>query len=244
MTRTISALFDTYADAAAAVDDLETMGVPSSDISIVGHGHDGPAQGKPEIIARDAGAGVGIGATLGGIGGLLAGLGMIAIPGIGPVLAAGGLASMITGAVGGAVVGGAAGGLVGALTDAGVPEDEAHLYAEGVRRGGTLVTAKVNDGDDEADQILHRRATDIRARGVDYQAGGWSRFQPEYPELTADELLAERQRRAPPGEPRSFATPSSAAADIADGREPREREASERETPDSGPGYVPPPIAD
>ena len=89
--------------------------------------------------------GAGIGAAVGGIGGLLAGLGLIAIPGIGPVVAAGWLAATAAGAAGGALVGAAAGGLVGALTQAGVPENDAHVYAEGIRRGGTLVTAKVDE---------------------------------------------------------------------------------------------------
>jgi hypothetical protein len=68
----------------------------------------------------------------------LTGLGIMAIPGVGPVVAAGWLAAT-------AAVGGAAGGLIGALTDSAVPEEDAHVYAEGVRRGGALVTAKVDD---------------------------------------------------------------------------------------------------
>jgi hypothetical protein len=67
----------------------------------------------------------------------------MAIPGVGPVVAAGWLAATTLGAVTGAVACGAAGGLIGALTDSGVPEEHAHVYAEGVRRGGTLVTARL-----------------------------------------------------------------------------------------------------
>ena len=73
------------------------------------------------------------------LAGLLAGLGMLAISGLGPVVAAGWLVS--TAAL--AVTGGAAGGLIGSLTQHGVDEDEDNAYAEGVRRGGTLVTARV-----------------------------------------------------------------------------------------------------
>ena len=72
-----------------------------------------------------------------------AGLGLLAISGLGPVVAAGWLASMALGATAGA----ATGGIVGALTQAGVSEEEAPLYAEGVRRGGTLVSARVPEAE-------------------------------------------------------------------------------------------------
>lgn len=77
--------------------------------------------------------------------GLLTGLELMAILGVGPVVAAGWLAATAAGAVAGAVAGGAAGGLIGALTDSGVDEEDAHVFAKGVRRGGTFVTARVDD---------------------------------------------------------------------------------------------------
>jgi hypothetical protein len=86
---------------------------------------------------------VGIGGALGGGAGLLAGLGLLAIPGLGPVVAAGWLASTAVGAAAGA----AAGGIVGALVDAGVDREHAEVYSEAVRRGGTMVTARVRDDD-------------------------------------------------------------------------------------------------
>lgn len=236
MSKTISALFDTYADAAAAVDDLETMGVPSSDISIVGHGADAGA--KPKAVARDAEAGAGLGAAVGGFGGLLAGLGIIAIPGVGPAVAAGWLAATLTGAIAGAFAGGAAGGLVGALTEAGVPEADAHVYAEGVRRGGTLVTAKVDDKDGEAEAALQRRAADARGRGEGWRTAGWPGFDPDRPALTGDELARER-RGSVSGEGRSFAGQPGAAADVSDDRAALERA---EDLADQRP--VPPPIAD
>lgn len=73
----------------------------------------------------------------------MAGIGLLAISGLGPVVAAGWLASMAVGAAAGA----ATGGIVGALTEAGLSREDASRYAEGVRRGGTLVTAKVPDQD-------------------------------------------------------------------------------------------------
>ena len=81
-------------------------------------------------------------------GARVAGLGALAIPGVGPVVAAGWLVATVTGAG----LGAAAGGLLGALTGAGLSEAEAEAYAEGVRRGGTLVSARVEE--DRADRAL------------------------------------------------------------------------------------------
>src|SRR3982750_5011485 len=148
---TISRLYDTYSDAERAVSRLEAAGVPHSDISIVANNSDnwyGSSTGKVDRDrdgvddrAEGAGTGAGIGAGLGSAAGLLAGLGFVGLPGLGPVVAAGWLASTAVGAVAGA----AAGGIVGALVDAGVSREHADVYSESIRRGGTLVTARVTD---------------------------------------------------------------------------------------------------
>ncbi|RWC26016.1 MAG: hypothetical protein EOS27_26455, partial [Mesorhizobium sp.] len=142
----------------------------------------------------------GLGAVIGGAGGLLTGLGLMAIPGVGPVVAAGWLAATAAGAVGGAVVGGAAGGIVGALTDSGVPERDAHVYAEGVRRGGTLVTAKVNDElVDEAERILRQtNSVNLEERRGVYEAGGWTRFDADADPYGDIEAERDRIRNATP----------------------------------------------
>ncbi len=198
--QTVTGLFDDYNDAQIAVQQLEAAGIPHRDISLVGnnakgeHNHLGAARANE--AGEDAGKGAGIGATLGGIGGLLAGLGLLAIPGLGPVVAAGWLASTVVGAGVGAVVGGAAGGLVGALTHAGVPEEDANAYAEGVRRGGTLVTAKVDDAlAPTANSLLTGgRAVNLQGRRQAYVTEGWTRFDEKAPPYTSDQILAERQR--------------------------------------------------
>ncbi|MGE0223896.1 MAG: PRC-barrel domain-containing protein, partial [Acetobacteraceae bacterium] len=120
------------------------------------------------------------GAVLGGGAGLLAGLGALAIPGLGPVVAAGWLIATITGAGAGAAVGAAAGGIIGSLTDAGVSEREANVYAEGVRRGGTLVTVRTDDDHAvEVKKIMDsRQSVDWQTREQEYRAGGWERFDP------------------------------------------------------------------
>ena len=139
--------------------------------------------------AEGAAAGAGIGATLGGAAGLLAGLGLLAIPGLGPVVAAGWLAS--TAAV--AAAGGATGGIIGALSQSGIGEDDAHVYAEGVRRGGTLVTARIPDADRARfETILNRSAVNVRDRGVAYRKAGWKGFDPSAKAYTPDEVRKER----------------------------------------------------
>lgn len=176
MTRTITAMFDDYDRATDAVSRLKTLGIPESDISIVGRSATGSDTAgystSSTTDADDTGSGTAKGATtgaiLGGGAGLLAGIGTLAIPGIGPVVAAGWLVSTLAGAV----AGGAAGGIIGALTDAGMSEEEAHTYAEGIRRGGTIVTARVDDG-------LYDRARDIlQANGtvnMDERTEAWRR---------------------------------------------------------------------
>ena len=199
MTATISRLYDSYADAQRAVTILEAAGVPHSDLSIVANNSDN-WYGADTKVDRDrdgtddraegAATGAGIGAGLGGAAGLLAGLGLLAIPGLGPVVAAGWLASTALGATAGA----ATGGIVGALTQSGVSEEEAPLYAEGVRRGGTLVSARVPDADRARfEALLSQSAVDIRQRSSAWQKAGWKSFDPSAKPYTADDVRKERQ---------------------------------------------------
>ncbi|TIT08947.1 MAG: hypothetical protein E5W74_21600 [Mesorhizobium sp.] len=195
--QTITALFDDYDDAADAVGALESTGVPSSDISIMANNARGWHRNTQSPAAEDAASGAGIGAVVGGAGGLATGLGAMAIPGVGPVVAAGWLAATAAGAVAGAIVGGAAGGIIGSLTDAGVPEQDAHVYAEGVRRGGTLVTARVEDDlASEAREVLRSSApVNIADRRSEYQADGWTAFDPAAGDYSADDVEREAARR-------------------------------------------------
>ena len=175
--RTIARLFDTYEDAAHAVRDLEAAGVPHGDISIVANNASDrvlAAQEKPGNEALPgAEIGAGVGALAGGGAGVLAGLGLLAIPGVGPVVAAGWLVALAVGAAGGA----AAGGLLGGLVGAGVSSEHAEVFVEGVRRGGTLVTVRVNDDlVPGVDAILDRNAVDPVSRRAEYAASGWSSY--------------------------------------------------------------------
>ncbi|WP_077966424.1 general stress protein [Ensifer adhaerens] len=195
--KTVTGLFDDYGDARAAVSALEDRGVPSKDISIVSNNvGDRYASANESDAAEGAGTGAGLGAAVGGIGGLLTGLGVMAIPGVGPVVAAGWLAATAAGAAAGAVAGGAAGGLIGAMTDSGVPEAHAHVYAEGVRRGGAVVTARVDESLYADAQAVLRRGSwvDPEQRRASYVEQGWTRFDEGLDPYTPEEIEKERLR--------------------------------------------------
>lgn len=162
MMVTLSRLFPDHAHAQAVVNELMAAGLPEDDIGIIAPSHalsrpmkNADMENTTDVIDRDrdgrddrgemVNKSAGIGAALGGAAGLLAGLSAFVLPGIGAVVAAGWLAS----ALAGAVAGGAAGGVVGALIEAGVSENDAAGYADGVKRGGTLVTIRVM-GEDRA----------------------------------------------------------------------------------------------
>jgi hypothetical protein len=190
--QTVTGLFDNYDYARAVVHALEDAGISASNITIISR--DG---GMGETYAAEGAAtGAGVGAVVGGAGGLLAGLGILAIPGVGPVVAAGWLVATAAGAAAGAVAGGAAGGIIGSLTDAGVDEDDAHVYVEGIRRGGALVSVRVED--DQAGiarAIINENSpVDLDARRAMYSEEGWKRFDETSPEFTDEEVARERQR--------------------------------------------------
>jgi hypothetical protein len=204
MTVTITRLYNDYSSASRAVSDLEAAGVPAKDISLVASNADNwysktsnPHADKTMTAAHadhpapGAGTGAGVGTAVGGTVGLLAGLGLLAIPGVGPVVAAGWLVATAVGAVAGA----ATGGLIGGLTGAGVSEGDAHVYAEGVRRGGSLVTARVSDSDKlRFEAILDRHAAvNVRDRGQAYRAAGWKTFDEKALAYTPDQVKQERE---------------------------------------------------
>ncbi len=154
--RMIAHSYDSYDHAVRVVQALERAGVPHDDISLVSGDKDRTVAttvsgDNAENAGTGAGTGASIGTVLGGGAGLLAGLGMLAIPGVGPVVAAGWLIATVAGAG----VGAAAGGLLGSLTGAGVDEADAKAYTEHVGRGGTLVTVRASDAmASEAEYIL------------------------------------------------------------------------------------------
>lgn len=203
MTKTLTRVFDDYTSADAAVQDLKAAGLGDSHIAIVASNadgwhkpgsttvdpkHDKDRDGKDDR-SEGAAAGGGMGAIAGGAAGVAAGLGMLAIPGIGPVVAMGWLASLAAGAV----AGGAAGGLIGALVQSGTSKENAELYAEAVRRGGAIVTAKVPDDEEtKYAAILDSLAVDMTERANLYRSQGWSGYDPSAPAYDVEEIRRQR----------------------------------------------------
>jgi hypothetical protein len=180
MKVTIIRLYDDHNDAANAVRELQRTGVPECDIGIL----------TRDNRASGAAMGAEIGATVGALAGLLTGLGLIAIPGIGPVLATGWLAATAAGAA----AGGLAGGALGVLSEAGVSEEEAHAFAEGLRRGATLVTARVPDAErSRCEAILDRAAVNVQVRVAAYREAGWKSHDSNAPPYTLEEIQQERE---------------------------------------------------
>ncbi len=179
MTQTITAIFDSYDAATLAVARVRGEGISERDISVLSNDTTIDtsrfSEYRPDVDREEDGSGAasgaGLGAAAGGAVGLLAGLGLLAIPGLGPVVAAGWLAATFVGAG----AGGAAGGLVGAMVGAGMSDDDAHAYAEGLRRGSTVVTVRAPEASAaRIRQILHEGSYDISERSRTWRDDGWT----------------------------------------------------------------------
>jgi hypothetical protein len=196
MAKTVVGLYDSYADAQLAVQDLLNDGFDRKNISLVANDvvrHPSALLTEAtQPVDADVVQGAGTGALAGGIAGLIVGLSAMLVPGIGPILIVGPLAGILIGASLGLVVG----GLVGALIDVGVPQQEAEYYSEAVRRGGTLVTVQAADMDgDRAMDILNRHnAIDVEMRVALWRQGGWTAYNPKAEPYTAQEIASERSR--------------------------------------------------
>jgi hypothetical protein len=201
---TIVALYDRYESASQAVNAIIAAGASREKISLLANNLNGdhpplttnPSFAREELDTKDqaqpgvvTGAEFGIG--VGGILGVLLGTGAIVIPGIGPLIAAGALATIAASAAAGGVVGGG----IGLLTDHGISNADSHLYAEGLKRGGTLVTVVADEGQLDAFREIFKThgAVDIEKRGATWAAEGWVSFDPELPHPTPEELETHRR---------------------------------------------------
>lgn len=179
MAKTVIGLMDNLGDAQAVVRELVESGIARDDIGFMANQkHQLP--GTADLNESEGSgtlAGAGTGAALGGMAGLALALAPLAIPGLGPILAAGPIAAALAGAGLGAL----AGGLIGSLTNLGVPEEEAHYYAEAVRRGGIVITVATDKAAQArvAVAIMRRHgAVDIDQRATEWKKQGWKgRFE-------------------------------------------------------------------
>jgi hypothetical protein len=199
--RTVVGVFRSLDDAQYAFDALQREGFSKDEISFIANKAGTEALAERQRAPVSAGATVdtgaevaadaGIGAAIGGLGGLLLGFAALAVPGVGPVIAAG----PIIAALGGAGIGAAAGGLIGALTENGIPEDEARYYAEGVRRGDILITVQASgDRADLAASTLDRHhAINIDDRVSSWKKRGWTSHDTNAAPLSEAELRRERE---------------------------------------------------
>jgi hypothetical protein len=167
MAKSVFAIVDSDDRARRIVEDLRTAGFSANDVSVLLPDKEGTrdfAHEQHTKAPEGAAAGAGTGGVLGGVLGWLAGIGTLAIPGVGPFIAAG----PIMAALGGAAVGAAAGGLTGALVGMGIPEYEAKRYEGRIRGGNILISVHADDRDEvsRAKEIFERHgAEDIAYTG-------------------------------------------------------------------------------
>jgi hypothetical protein len=160
-------IFHTGKQAERSVDDLLAAGFSNNDISVLLPDNESTrvfAHEKNTKAPEGTTAGVTAGGAIGGTLGLLAGFGALAIPGIGPIVAAG----PIMGALAGLGVGGAVGGLIGALVGMGIPEYEAKRYEGRIKEGGVLLSVHCNTPERTTrakDVLKHTGAQDISSTG-------------------------------------------------------------------------------
>jgi hypothetical protein len=174
-------MYESLSIARHVVDDLVRAGFGRENISLVAADSErayspyvdraGDSVIREVSDGSEVAEGAGIGALIGGLGGLLVGLGALAIPGIGPVIAAGPIVAAITGAGLGAVTG----GMVGALIDLGIPDTQAQLYAEGVRRGYNMVAVHTPESRADQARLIMDRAGLVN---LEQHASEWRSGEP------------------------------------------------------------------
>lgn len=187
MKRSVFGIVKNRGDAEMAIDRLKSAGFASNDISILFPDETQPVTGETEATKAPEGATTGgtTGFVVGGVLGWLAGIGSLAIPGIGPFIAAG----PILGALSGAAVGAAVGGIAGALIGMGIPEHEAKHYEKRVKEGNVLISIHAKDEEEAKrakDTLDDLHAEDIATSG-----------EVEWPHETARQHHEATTRRPP-----------------------------------------------
>jgi hypothetical protein len=218
-------LYDSYVDANRIILALQAVGVPPSETTVISNNSDrwysaakdtvlpfqkavarskaqgeteakteAKTKGKTESMSEGKAEGAALGAAIGATAATAASLvTMLALPGVGAVVGVGWLAALL----GSMAVGGVTGGLLGALTNAGVSEEDAQVFVEGVRRGGTLVAARVHQAElPRITALMNQSAVKLEERCDLYRKSGWQSFDPSAVPYTADQVRSERALHA------------------------------------------------
>lgn len=171
-------MFENTRDVDQAVDALSKAGFTKAQIGVIARR--GVLKEKTSLTTTTE-IGAIAGGALGGVSGLLVGLNVVtlAIPGIGQVVAAVDLLTVLGATLLGAGIGALSGGIVGALVGLGLPEHEAHVYAEGVKRGNILITVQAAaERMAEVTNIFRQaNAVDISTRRQEWTVEGWTQFE-------------------------------------------------------------------
>lgn len=209
MTKTIVAVYDDFKKAHNVVQALEQSGFDRADISVIANDASGAYADyvrKGEAVAAidddvTAGEGASFGALIGALTGIVVGLGALAIPGIGPVVAGGPIIAALASGTLGAAAGAMTGGIVAALVDLGVDEGDAGMYAEGIRRGGTMVAVKARDdvAESAANIMQSAQPIDITASADRWREQGWEKYLEADEPYPAQNLNRERDLFVPMG---------------------------------------------
>ena len=198
---TVVGLFRDQPSAELAIQSLKAAGFSEKRIGVAVRDRaqqEAITEGTGTQAAEGAAAGAMGGGVVGGVIGLLAGVGALAIPGIGPVIAGGALASTLAGAG----IGAAAGGLIGALVGMGIPEEDARHFERGFQEGGVLVTVQAGTRSTEARQVLYESEADLGSMGRDLTtadadenlAAGDAREESQRFELREEQLDVKKER--------------------------------------------------
>jgi uncharacterized membrane protein len=195
MVKTIIGSFDSVDEVNRAVRELRASGFMESDINLVANNVQGGQTTEPRLTPAGEHAtatGALTGGAIGGAAGLAVSLMGLAIPGIGPILAAGPIVAALAGVGAGAV----AGGLIGSLTEMGIEKSDAEIYAEAVRRGGSLLTVRADESRaQEVTTILKEAgAIDVERRAEEWQSDGWKGYDSSAKPYTFEEIEHNRAR--------------------------------------------------
>jgi hypothetical protein len=205
MPKTITAMYDDFTKARRVADALAAAGIPQGEISVIANDSTGRYASsirdtaEHRVVADDEELTAEQGAGFGMIVGALVGMAAMIVPGIGPVIAAGPLVSVLIGAGVGAVAGAFTGGLVAGLTHMGIPEEDVEFYAEGVRRGGTLLIARVPDEKlvTAVDLLREHEPINLQRRADYWRQTGWAGFDEKAEPYSVQDMNRERESYPP-----------------------------------------------